>query len=292
MAYRKGLVLSFGVLSCTVNLDGALSKEASLKTLCIGKGGKEHAPVPIKQKMQCGQCALDDPKVLGLVSASDLVKGKEVGDNQYAIVAAEEIKSAQDAALGTSKKLLGLTPHLATDVASKTLPVGSVYFLEPENSAQIGPYSILLDTAERLTHVTFTCQWSPVSKVGLWQLTAYDGVLALEGRTWPEEVKPRPSTGAVEVSEAHQAQMDMLLASLVQPFDPSTYRNVYRDTLADLVAKKDLLTGLEVEGATKAPRTAAGTPGAVDLSATLNAMLAAVAPAAAPVKRTRKKVSA
>lgn len=278
MAYRKGLVLSLGMLNVIVSLDGAVGKEESLTTVC----DQGHPPTPIQQQRYCKSCD-------NVVSYGDLKKAREVGTGQFQVVDQQEVATVKDQALGATKKMLQLTVHDATEVQAATLQgEGGVYYLEPEGPAQIGAYSLLLDALERHPDKAILTRWTPTSSVGTYQLKAFNGVLVLEKRCDPEQVKAAPSVSVIEPDAGLQAQMDMVLAAMEKPFDADAYRNEYAVQLEALLASKATVEGETVERTKSAGKTVA-TTGVVDLSATLAAMIGQpAAPAPAKAKRTRK----
>lgn len=282
MAYRKGLVLSLGMLNVIVSLDGAVGKDDSLTTVCCG-GPTPHAPTPIRQERQCSHC--------GTVSYADLKKAREIGSGQFQVVDQQEVATVKDQTLGATKKMLQLTVHPATEVQAATLQgEGGVYYLEPEGPAQIGAYSLLLDALQRHPEKAIVTRWTPTSSVGTYQLKAFNGVLVLEKRCDPEQVKAAPAVPVIEPDAGLQAQMDMVIEAMEKPFDAALYRNEYATALEALLASKDTVEGEHAERVKSDGKTVA-TAGVVDLSATLAAMLGG-APAAAPTAAPKKRATA
>jgi non-homologous end joining protein Ku len=262
MAYRKGLVLSFGLVNVIVTLDGAVGKEESLTTVCCGPSGAEHAPTQISQVRKCSTC--------GEVSYGDLKKAEKVGAD-FRVVDQQEVAAVAEQALGATKKMLTLTVHDSAEVNTNTLQGESVYYVAPDGVAQVGAYSLLLDAVTRHPDKAFLTEYTPTSRASLWQLKAFQGSLVIEQRVWPEQVKAAPSTGAIEPDAGLQTQLDQVIGAMVKPFDPSAYRNDYAAALGQLLAGKEIVSGVTLERS-KSEKTVA-TSGVVDLSATLAAML-------------------
>lgn len=286
MAYRKGLVLSFGLVNVIVSIDGAVGKESSLTSVCCGTAGAEHAPTPISQVRKCKTCNDE-------VAYTDIKKAREVGAGQYQIVDQQEVAAVKDAVLGATKKMLTLTVHDNVEVAAHTLQGEGCYYITPEGPAQIGAYSLLLDAVRRSPDKAFLTQFTPTSSAGLWQLKVVADSLVMEKRCWPEQVKTAPATNVIEPDASLQSQMDMVIASVEQPFDPSAYRNDYAAQIDALLSSKGTVEG-EIAEKKKAAEKSVAITGEVDLSATLAAMLTALPQAmpATPVKKPRAKKSA
>jgi DNA end-binding protein Ku len=286
MAYRKGLVLSFGLVNVIVSIDGAVGKEESLTSVCCGPtGGTQHAPTPISQVRTCKHC-VTKTNPAGIVEYADLKKAREVGSGQYQIADQQEVAATKDATLGATKKMLTLTVHDNTDVAANTLQGDGAYYISPEGPAQIGAYSLLLDAVKRNPDKAFLTQFTPTSSAGLWQLKAFGDVLVMEKRCWPEQVKAVPAVGAIEPDAGLQAQMDMVIESMAKSFDPADYRNTYAADLDALLTAKGTVEG-EVAERKKSAEKSVATAGVVDLSSQLAAMLSAATPKAAPKRKAK-----
>lgn len=266
MAYRKGLVLQFGLVTCIVSIDGAVGKADSMTSVCCGTTGHEHVPTPITQDVHCASC--------GSVSRSDLKKAREVGSGQYKVVDQQEVATVRDASQGATKKMMSLTIHDATEVRGATLQGDQTYYVAPDGAAQIGAYSVLLDAVMRNPDKAFLTRYTPASTVGTFQLKAFNGQLVLERRTDPESVKPATFVDAVEPDAGIQAQMDMVIEQMTTTFDPAAYENSYAKALDELVSSKEATEGVVAEKPGRTEKTVANS-GVVDLSAQLAAMLAA-----------------
>lgn len=281
MAYRKGLVLQFGLVTCIVQIDGATSKPDSLTSVCCGTpGATEHVPTPITQNVSCKTC--------GLVSRSDLKKAREVGSGQYQVIDQQEVASVRDASMGATKKMMSLTIHDASEVDSRTVPGEQVYYVAPDGSAQVGAYSVLLDAVIRNPDKAFLTRYTPASSVSTFRLKAFNGQLVLEKAVDPENVKPATFTDAIEPDAGIQSQMDMVIAQMTTAFDPSAYGNTYAKALDALLSSKEAVEGEVIEKSSRTEKTVA-TTGVVDLSAQLAAMLSATTttpPASAKKEKT------
>lgn len=265
IAFRKGLVLTFGVINVIVSLDGMKEKETSLTSVCCGTTGPGgHPPTKVSQKMWCITCD-------GHVAYADLKKAQQVGDS-FVVVDQQEVAVVRDSVLGATKKMLGLTVHPAAEVSEHTLQNDSVYLLSPEGAPQIGAYSLLLDTIARHEEYAFLTTWTPTSKASLFQLKVFNGGLVMQQLCWPEQVKSVPDLHVMEALPEHQQMLDQLLPTLSTPFEIENYANTYAKALADLVASKEAVAGITPE-TVKSIGTVKPMTGGVDLTAALQAMM-------------------
>ena len=280
MAYRKGLVLTFGMVNVIVSADGLKESDKGLVSVCCGPLGAEHDPTQIKQQLHCSTCD-------SVVAYSDLKKARIVGTD-FEVADQQEVATAKDSVLGATKKMMVVTMHPAADVVTQVLPGDGGYLLSPEGNAQIGAYSLMLDTIERHPEIAFNVRWTPSSKVNDYRLVVFGGALTMQELCSPEKVKRIPDLGVLEALPEHQAMMDMLIPTMLAPYDPALYADQSAAALEALMASKQAVSGIVLE---KNKTTAvAPVAGGVDLTAALAAMSAAMLGTAAPApkKRTTK----
>ncbi|MEV7011867.1 Ku protein [Streptosporangium sp. NPDC051022] len=123
--------------------------------------------------------------------------------------------------------------------------LGRSYYLEPEPSA-VGPYALLRDALERSGRVA-------IVKVALRQreslaaLRVREGVFVLETMLWPDEVRPADFAlleEGVDVRPQELGMAESLIESMAADFDPSRYRDTYREALQEVIEAK--VAGREV----------------------------------------------
>jgi DNA end-binding protein Ku len=148
------------------------------------------------------------------------------------------------------------------------------YYLEPEPPG-VRAYALFRDALERSGRVA-------VAKVAIRQrealaaLRVRDGVLVLETLLWPDEVR-KPDfkflDDDVDVRSQELKMAASLIDTMTEDFDPSLYKDAYREALEALVQAK--IEGNEVVRPVgpAAPEGEAGGP--ADLAATLRASVEA-----------------
>jgi DNA end-binding protein Ku len=175
-------------------------------------------------------CSVDGAEV----EYDEVAKGYELPDGEVVLVTDEDLA---DLPLPTvrSIEVLNFAP---ADQLDPILCARS-YYLEPEPTGARA-YVLLRDALERSGKVA-------VAKVALRQreslaaLRARDGVLVLETLLWPDEIREPVFPFLDEDIEVHSQELKMaasLISSMTVDFDPSQYRDRYREALEELVAAK------------------------------------------------------
>jgi DNA end-binding protein Ku len=175
-------------------------------------------------------CSVDGAEV----EYEDVAKGYELPDGEIVLITDEDLANLP---LPTARSIevLNFAP---ADQLDPVLCARS-YYLEPEPSGARA-YVLLRDALERSGKVA-------VAKVALRQreslatLRARDGVLVLETLLWPDEVREPAFPFLDEDIEVRSQELKMaasLISSMTVDFDPSRYRDGYREALAELVAAK------------------------------------------------------
>jgi DNA end-binding protein Ku len=145
------------------------------------------------------------------------------------------------------------------------------YYLEPDK-AGVKPYVLLRDALERSGKVAVV-KVALRNRESLGALRVRDGVFVLETMLWPDEVRT-PDFGFldedVEVRPQELAMAGSLIETLSGEFDPSQYRDEYREALQAVIEAK--VEGREVVAPTEA-QPSSGT--VVDLMAALRASVEA-----------------
>jgi len=231
-------------------------------------------------------CSLDGEEV----AYSDVAKGYELATGDVVVLTDDDLK---DLPLATAKRIdvLHFTPAGQLD----PILANKAYYLEPE-PAGVRAYMLFRDALERSGRVA-------VAKVAIRQrealgaLRVRDGVLVLETLLWPDEVRAPEFKFLDEDVEIRSQELKMaasLIDTMTEDFDPSLYKDAYREALEALVQAK--IEGNEVvrPAGTVAPAGSAGGP--ADLTETLRASVEAAkanrardaGPAESPPPKQRK----
>lgn len=249
----KGAI-SFGLVTIPVKLYSATEqKDVSFHQVRRSDGSR------IKYKRVA---AVDGEEV----AYGDIAKGYELGNGETVVLTDEDFKD------------LPLTTNRAIDVL-QFVPLEELdpiffeksYYLEPDK-AGVKPYVLLRDALEESGKVAVV-KVALRNRESLAALRVRDGVFVLETMLWPDEVRT-PDFGFldddVEVRPQELAMAGSLIDTLSGEFDPSQYKDSYREALQAVIEAK--VEGREVVQPSDEQPTA-GT--VVDLMAALRASVEA-----------------
>ncbi|GIH65619.1 non-homologous end joining protein Ku [Microbispora siamensis] len=248
----KGAI-SFGLVTIPVKLYSATEqKDVTFHQVHREDGGR------IKYKRVC---LIDGEEV----PYSDIAKGYELATGEMVVLTDEDFA---DLPLTTSRRIdvLQFTPADQID----PIYFAKSYYLEPDGQGA-KPYVLLRDALERSGQVA-------VVKVALRQreslaaLRVRDGVFVLETMLWPDEIREADFGFLEEDVDVRPQELKMaesLIETMVADFDPTEYKDAYREALQEVIEAK--VAGKEVV----APEAPAEAGPAVDLMAALRASVEA-----------------
>jgi DNA end-binding protein Ku len=217
----KGAI-SFGLVMIPVKLYAATEQRGvTFRQVHLADGGR------IKFRRVCSVDGADVPY-------EEVAKGYELADGEMVLITDEDLA---DLPLPTARSIevLNFAP---ADQLDPILRARS-YYLEPEPTGARA-YVLLRDALERSGKVA-------VARVALRQreslatLRAREGVLVLETLLWPDEVREPDFPFLDEDIEVRSQELKMaasLISSMTVDFDPSQYRDGYRDALEELIDAK------------------------------------------------------
>jgi DNA end-binding protein Ku len=267
--------ISFGLVNVPIKLYSATSPKTVRFHQLHARDG-----VRIQQKRVC-------PADGEEVSYEDLVKGFEIAPDRYVIVRQEEL----DALDPRHTKTIDIEAFVElADI--DPVYYDSAYHLAPATGGA-KPYALLLSAMEQAGKVAIG-RFVLRTRQQICALRPADGVLMLSTMLFGDEVNSPArldeleGLADVEATRAEVAMAEQLIESLSTPFDPTAYRDEYRERVLDLIDRK--AAGEEV-----AVQPAAAAPAAVpDLMAALEASVAAVRAngGSQPARRRRVRASA
>ncbi|MEV4455282.1 Ku protein [Microbispora sp. NPDC049633] len=248
----KGAI-SFGLVTIPVKLYSATEqKDVAFHQVHREDGGR------IKYKRVC---SVDGEEV----PYSDIAKGYELATGEMVVLTDEDFS---DLPLTTSRRIdvLQFTPAEQID----PIYFAKSYYLEPDGQGA-KPYVLLRDALERSGQVA-------VVKIALRQreslaaLRVRDGVFVLETMLWPDEIREADFGFLEEDVDVRPQELKMaesLIETMVADFDPTEYKDAYREALQEVIEAK--VAGKELV----APEVPAEAGPAVDLMAALRASVEA-----------------
>jgi len=210
-------------------------------------------------------CSVDGAEV----PYADVAKGYELATGDVVVLTDDDLK---DLPLASAHSIDVL--HFAPAGQLDPILANKAYYLEPE-PAGVRAYVLFRDALERSGRVA-------VAKVAIRQREALaavrvrDGVLVMETLLWPDEVRAPDFKFLDEDVDVRSQELKMaasLIDTMTEDFDPSLYKDAYREALEALVQAK-------IEGNDVVRPPGAATPegkqgGPVDLAEVLRASVEA-----------------
>jgi DNA end-binding protein Ku len=249
--------ISFGMVVIPVKLYAATEqRDVSFRQVHRSDGGR----VQFRRF-----CSVDGQEV----AYSDVAKGYELPTGDVVVLTDEDLA---DLPLATAHRIDVL--HFAPAGQLDPILTSKSYYLEPE-PAGVRAYVLFRDALERSGRVA-------IAKVAIRQrealagLRVREGVLTLETLLWPDEVRTPDFAFLDENVDVRSQELKMaasLIDTMTEDFDPSLYRDAYREALEALVQAK--IEGNDVVR----PSGPSGVPekgtGPLDLAETLRASVEA-----------------
>jgi DNA end-binding protein Ku len=200
------------------------------------------------------------------VPYGEIAKGYELSNGETVVLTDEDFA---DLPLTTSKAIdvLQFVPLEQVD----PIFFEKSYYIEPDKSGA-KPYVLLRDALEESGKVAVV-KVALRNRESLATLRVREGVFVLETMLWPDEVRTADFgflDEDIEVRPQELAMAGSLIETLSGDFDPSQYKDSYREALQEVIEAK--IAGHEV----KQPEAAQPTAGTVvDLMAALRASVEA-----------------
>ena len=217
--------ISFGLVNIPVKLYSAVSKKTVRFNQLDGKDGTR-----IQQKRV-------NPKTGDEVPYERLVKGYEISPDRYVVIKPEELESVEP----RKTHMIEIEDFVEIDEIDPIF-YDHPYYLAPGKGATKA-YALLLKAMEESGRVGIA-RVVIRSKEQLVALRARDGVLHMETMLFGDEVVPPdsleeiPDADELEASAREVKMATELIDSLSAEFDPSKYRDSYRDQVLDLIERK------------------------------------------------------
>jgi DNA end-binding protein Ku len=196
-----------------------------------------------------------------------IVKGYEISKGKYVVVDPDELEPF----IPSATKSIDLEEFVDLNEIDPVY-FDSPYILAPDKSAK--PYALLAQAMEAAGKVAIG-RFVMRNKQYVAAVRASEGILLMSTMVFADEVVAVDSIEELEVLDSVKVNpkevkmAEALVESLAADFDPSKYRDAYREQVLDLIERK--AAGEEFE----APAPAAAAPKVVDLMAALEASVKA-----------------
>src|ERR671910_569681 len=226
--------ISFGLVNIPVKLFSAVSK----KTVRFHQIDAESG-VRVRQK----RVGPDGEEI----AYEQIVKGYEIGPDRYVTTTPEELEALEP------QKTRTIDIEEFVDLEQiDPIYYDHPYYLVPDKGAGKA-YKLLLEAMEQADKVAIA-RVVIRSKENLVALRSYDGAITMETMLFPDEVVQPDSIeeltavdGDVKTTKRELDMAKQLIESLSSDFDPSGYRDEYRERVLDMIERKAAGEAITVE---------------------------------------------
>ena len=218
--------ISFGLVNIPVKLYSAVSR----KTVRFHQIDAESGQRIRQQRVNPGSGEE--------VPYEQIVKGYEISPDRYVTITPEELESLEP------QKTRTIDIEEFVDLEQiDPIYYDHPYYLAPDKGAAKA-YKLLLDAMEEADKVAIA-RVVIRSKENLVALRSYGGAITMETMLFPDEVTQPDSIeelaavdGDVKTTKRELDMAKQLIESLSGDFDPSGYRDEYRERVLDLIERK------------------------------------------------------
>jgi DNA end-binding protein Ku len=218
--------ISFGLVNIPVKLYSAVSR----KTVRFHQIDAESGQRIRQQRVNPGSGEE--------IPYEQIVKGYEISPDRYVTITPEELESLEP------QKTRTIDIEEFVDLEQiDPIYYDHPYYLAPDKGAAKA-YKLLLDAMEEADKVAIA-RVVIRSKENLVALRSYGGAITMETMLFPDEVTQPESIeelsavdGDVKTTKRELDMAKQLIESLSGDFDPSGYRDEYRDRVLDLIERK------------------------------------------------------
>lgn len=220
----KGVV-SFGMVSIPIRLYNATESSAkvSFRQLCP----EHHSPISYKR-----WCAEGDHEV----TYSEIQRGYEVGKDRYVII---DDKDLDNLPLPTAHSI-DIEEFVPTDDVEPGLYFNNAYYIEPEELGK-KPYQLLRKALEATGRMAIA-KIALRDREHLAALHPNGAGLLMNTLHWPDEIRSTEGLkgldGDVKINPKELEMAKALIESLADSFDPSRYKDEYREAVMKVVQAK------------------------------------------------------
>jgi DNA end-binding protein Ku len=217
--------ISFGLVNVPVKLYSAVSRKSVRFHQLHEKDGAR-----IQQKRFCSQ---EDEEI----PWEEIVKGYEIGPDRYVMITSEELEAVEP----KKTRTIDIEDFVDLDEIDPIF-YDHPYYLAPGTGAA-KPYKLLLDAMKDANKVAIA-RVVIRSKEALTAIRPMGDVLAMSTMLFGDEVVPAETLDEVEtVQEADTTKRELemarqLIESLSGEFDPSKYRDEYREAVLEMIERK------------------------------------------------------
>lgn len=225
----KDVVVTLGMITCTVRVESAAYTEDYLTNVCPGVG-KEHAPVAVTRPLTCPEgCE---------IHMGHLKKAKKEGGGLVLLTDAEVAALSED---GTPYiKKIQLIPYDAAEVLAHTGQGDKYYQLHPQTSPE--NYALLKQVIAAYPGKLFVAKYAVRTKASIFVAQVKGDCILIQERTFVDNLKPVP-TFIDTPNESFVPLAIQMVETMAVEFDPKTFTNSYNKALVDITRNREIVGG-------------------------------------------------
>src|SRR5215203_4580377 len=217
--------ISFGLVNIPVKLYSAVSKKTvRFHQIDAESGGR------VRQK----RVGPDGEEI----AYEQIVKGYEIGPDRYVTISPEELEALEP----QKTRTIDIEDFVDLEEIDP-IYYDHPYYLAPDKGAAKA-YKLLLDAMDEADKVAIA-RVVIRSKENLVALRSYHGAITMETMLFPDEVVSPDSIEELAAADGNakttKRELDMakqLIESLSGDFDPSGYKDEYRERVLDMIERK------------------------------------------------------
>ena len=253
----KGAI-QFGLVTIPVKLYTATESEYAIRFNMLHATDRTR----IQMKVWC-------PAEEAVIARGDTVKGYEYAPDQYVVITDQDLEKVPLKTV-RSIEIEQFAPR--EDTARQHAQfTRQAYYLEPDKIGRKAFYLLKQVLAER--GLTAICKVVIRDREALAALDPYQNTMLLTTLHWPDEIRSTKELDlpeeAFEFKPAELRMAEQLIEAMTEAFDPSKYRDEYREALLKVIEAK--IEGVEIAE----PEAAAESTNLVDLMKLLEASVKA-----------------
>ena len=189
---------------------------------------------------------------VGEHEVASTVKGYEYEKGQYVIFDDDDLEKLPLA----SSRSIDIAGFIKNEELPGELYFQNAYYLEPDKGAQ-KPYALLVKTLEKTGRVA-VAKFALRERERLVSMRAHENVLVLNTLHWPDEIRSIEDlnlTEDIKIAPAELKMAESLVEMMAMKFDPSEFRDEYKQAFEQIVDAKvkgheDLVEAPEAEAET------------------------------------------
>lgn len=225
----KDVVLTLGMITCTVRVESAAYTEDFLTNVCDGHG--EHEPLAVKRPLTCETC--------GPLAGVHLLKKAKKEAGGYVILDDAEVAGLTEDGKPFIKKIQ-LIPYDSGQVLANTGQGEKYYQLHPQTSPE--NYALLKQVISAYPGKSFVARYAVRTKASLFVAQVKGDCILIQERTFVDNLKPVPGFVA-PVNESFVPLAIQMVEGMAVDFTPETFSDTYNQELVNITRNREIVGG-------------------------------------------------